>query len=90
MRFRSRPSPPTFLSRRDQWRLILMIGALALVLIGVQITSNPEFWTRTGLFADRATPIADTGRSSADGDGEIDFGVQFDGGAPLAPDEFRA
>lgn len=45
MRFRRQASPPPFLNRVDQRRLIVLGGLLLLVLVAMRIAAKPETWS---------------------------------------------
>ena len=86
MRFRPSSSPPPYLNRRDQYRLLLLIGLLAGVLLAMQAVARPGMWS--WMFSGETPPAEEsaTPRKTA---GDVDFSVRFDDRA-LAADEFLA
>ena len=88
MRFRPSRTPPPYLNRRDQFRMLAMVGLLALVLFAMKFAAKPSTWywltgppekTAAGGQTDRA--VSHT---------EIDFGVQLEERDPLPPGVFRS
>jgi hypothetical protein len=88
VRFRCSSSPPPYLNRRAQARLLLFVGLLAGVMIAIQVAARPATWA--WLFSDDAGPSGQSAASRQSRD--VDFSVRFDGEArdPLAADEFLA
>lgn len=83
MRFQSADRPTPWLNRRDQFRLLRMVAALALVLAAVKWASGPDSWRWL------APPPAPGGSPSHTLD-EFDFRVHSPPRRPVAPDTFRA
>ncbi len=86
MRFQSRQQRPLYLNTKAQLRLLWMVGLLAMVLIAIKVSSNPEFWT--GMFPDQAVqqssqPVQDRLTLK-----DVDFNVQLEDVSELAPGEF--
>ncbi len=81
MRFRQ-SSPPPYLSRAAQFRILRMMGLLVLVLILMSYAANPGMWTWLvpGKVAQEEKPAPK----------EIDYGLLFEEDSPLAPDAFRS
>ena len=46
MRFRQSAATPSYLNRKFQLRMILMVGTLAAVVFAIKTTANPKFWER--------------------------------------------
>lgn len=79
MRFRSEQKPPPYLNRRDQYRLLGMVGALCLVAFGTMWASRPSSWHWL-VPPDRPAPHTLN---------EIDFRVQSSPPGSLPPGAFR-
>lgn len=54
MRFGQRSTPPPFLNRRDQKRMIGMILLLGMVVLAIRMTAQPKFWW--WMFPDQQQP----------------------------------
>ena len=61
MRFDHNPTPPDFLGRRFQLRMLAMIGLLALVLVAIQFARRPSSWYWLTGRPRAAVPAADVG-----------------------------
>ncbi|MBW3538685.1 MAG: hypothetical protein KY476_00295 [Planctomycetes bacterium] len=81
MRFRGSQTPPPWLNRRDQFRLLRMVGLLVLVMVAVKLAADPSIW-RTLLF------MGEPQQQSAPSD-ESDRRTTADKTA-LRDDEFRS
>jgi len=44
MRFQKESSPPPFLNRKDQYRLLGMLGVLTIIMFGIQMAAEPANW----------------------------------------------
>ena len=44
MRFRGSTDPPPFLNRKDQFRLLGLVGLLTFILIAMKVAAQPETW----------------------------------------------
>ncbi|RMG37340.1 MAG: hypothetical protein D6725_09020 [Planctomycetota bacterium] len=85
MRFRSRRQPVPYLNRRDQLRMLAMLGLLMLVVIGMRWAARPSSWYwLTGVPPRTGRPTAERGTSPL-----LDFSVKDAGSdRALRPDEF--
>ena len=45
MQLQNNSSPPPYFNRRDQNRMLLMVGTLCLVLVMIKLASNPNMWS---------------------------------------------
>lgn len=86
MRFRPSSSPPPWLNRRDQYRLLLLIGLLAGVLLAMQAVARPGMWS--WMFSEETQPAEESSAPQKTA-GDVDFSVRFDDRA-LDDDEFLA
>ena len=89
MRFRDSSSPPPYLNRRDQFRLLGLVALFAFVLIAMKIAARPSSWYwLTG----KPNDVAETaGNQEAPSSGTIDYGVRVDeANGTLAPGAFRS
>lgn len=83
MRFRSSSGPPPYWNRRDQRRMLLLVGLLALVLLAMKWASRPESWQ----WIAPPDPSGQDARQSRPGDPAVaDFGNREE----LKLDEFRS
>jgi len=71
-----------YLNRREQFRLLSMVAALALVLICMRVAKNPETWKN--FFPVESEP------AETDSSGKIDYRVVAEQQTDLNPDEFRS
>ena len=85
MQFRTRREPPPYLNSRDQWRMLRLVGLLALVLIAMNVAANPENWR--WMFPEETAPANQKPPPSLE---EVDFAVQLDDPDALPPDVFRS
>ena len=85
MQFRTRREPPPYLNRRDQWRMLRLVGLLALVLIAMNWAANPENWH--WMFPDEEAGVGGKPQPSLK---DVDFEVQLDNPDALPPDVFRS
>lgn len=60
MRFRTTKTPPPYLNRRDQLRMLAMVGSLLLVVVAAILAGRPENWYwLTGKPGQNDAPTAD-------------------------------
>ena len=85
MQFRTRREPPPYLNPRDQWRMLRLVGLLALVLIAMNGAANPETWR--WMFPEEGTGPDGKPLPSLE---EVDFEVQLEDPDALPPDVFRS
>lgn len=85
MQFRTRREPTPYLNSRDQWRMLRLVGLLALVLVAMNLAADPENWR--WMFPREAAPRDQKPQPSLE---EVSFGVQLDDPDALPPDVFRS
>ena len=85
MRFETPRRPAPYLNSRDQWRMLRLVGLLALVLVGMNVAADPDTWA--WMFPGEGKDGAAERVPSLD---EVDFGVQLGDGDALPPGVFRA
>ncbi len=83
MKFNTDTRPPRYLNRRDQYRLLAMVGVLCLVMVAVNWSARPSSWH--WLVPPDSRPSVQAPSLK-----EIDFRVQSQQREPLGPDMFRA
>ena len=44
MRFRNSSTPPPYLNKTDQFRMLRMVGLLALVVFAMKLAADPGMW----------------------------------------------
>ncbi|HUG93840.1 MAG TPA: hypothetical protein VML55_23630 [Planctomycetaceae bacterium] len=88
MRFRSSSSPPPYLNRRDQMRMLALVGLLAGVLLAMQAVANPRMWA--WLFSTGSPTAPEPDHAAQPSPRDVDFRVRFDNETALADDEFLA
>ena len=84
MKFRESSSPPPYLNKSDQRRMLRMMGILILVLISMKLAADPAMWA--WLFPGQVGNEAEQQAEKKD----IDYGVKVDEESPLPPDVFRS
>ncbi len=85
MRINSPRGPAPYLNRRDQLRMLAMVGLLAVVVVAMRWAAQPSSWYwLTGPPADQ---VQRSGERRLD---EIDFSVRTERPGDLKPGEFRA
>lgn len=84
-----RPAP--YLNRRDQYRMLAMVGMLCLIVAAYKVAAKPESWhwliPPTPPSAD-GTSVSDAGEQPPLK--ELDFGVRTNADDPLPPGAFRS
>lgn len=89
MRFRPSDTQVPYLSRRDQWRMLGMLAALMLVVIGMRFANKPSSWYWLTGRPDQASHADETGNPADQQD--LDFSVQAAGNDDfLPPGAFRS
>ncbi|QDT37366.1 hypothetical protein [Stratiformator vulcanicus] len=84
MRFRSNRSQNPWLNRRDQFRLLRLVGGLAFILIAMKVTAEADFWW--WMFpAEQKNPVTAQAGPALD---DVRFNVQLDGVRAASGGEF--
>jgi hypothetical protein len=86
MRIKRSEGPPPYFNTRDQFRMLKLVAALALVLVAIRVTSNPKMWH--WMFPDAAVQEEPAAQQPAQDEGPIDRAVRDDEHRPLRSDEF--
>jgi hypothetical protein len=83
-----RPAP--WFSRRDQYRLLALVGLLCLVMVAIQLAARPSswYWLLPPDASQSASPSEESARQVPLE--ELDFRVREEAREPLPPDVFRA
>lgn len=87
MRFYSPQKPAPHFSKRDQYRMLGLIGTLTIVLLAIKVSADPEFWA--GLFPDE-TEQADDPKKPSSKPRKAPGPVGKTTETPLRPGEFRS
>lgn len=86
MQFRNKSQPPYF-NKRDQVRMLRMVGLLALVVICMKLAADPGMWS--WMFP-QSTPDSSGSAETKPPSQDVDFGVKVEEDSGLAPDAFRS
>ena len=90
MRFPQEHRPTPYLNRRDQYRMLAMVGLLCLVMVAIKLAAQPSSWhwllPPDGDMGATPTAAADTPVTLK----ELDFRVKSSDTEPLPPDVFRS
>jgi hypothetical protein len=86
VRFQRHETPPPYLNRRDQFRLLALVALAGLVMVAIDLAANPQNWN--WLF----NPGGAGGRNAAHAPvlDEVDFRVKESDHEPLPPGVFLA
>jgi hypothetical protein len=82
MRFGTSRRPAPYFDPHDQWRMLRLVGLLALVLIAMNVAADPDTW--------RWLLPQGTDDNPAPSMDQVDFGVQLGDSDELRPGEFRS
>ena len=85
MHFRGSPHPPPFLNRKDQFRLLALVGLLTFILIAIKIAAQPETWK--WMFPDESATQSQKQSRGKDRT-QVNHRVQLDDEPELKPGEF--
>ncbi|MFG0333066.1 MAG: hypothetical protein ACF8TS_06875 [Maioricimonas sp. JB049] len=89
MRFRHQQSPPPFLNRRDQHRMLAMVALLCMVVVAIRFAAQPANWNWFfQLDGPNAAAAPDEPEREPTLD-DVDFRVKDVDQAPLRPDAVR-
>lgn len=87
MRFKSSNTPPPYLNKRDQIRLLKLVALLSLVLITMRVAANPDHYRWMWELDEQTNSDSDPPEKTDRGK-PADFDVRLDRTIPLRPDEF--
>ena len=92
MRFRNSSTPPPYLNKSDQFRMLRMVGLLTLVMFSMKLAADPGMWK--WLFSGAPQKPAQTKQQPAGQNKHLkkhlDPSLKFDEDSPLAQDVFRS
>lgn len=84
MRIRPESGPPPWLNRRDQYRMLMMLGVLMFVVVAIRVASQEATWH--WMFPEEQTATDSPAALRPGDEREPDFRVRLE--SELAPDEF--
>ena len=85
MRFETPRRPTPYLNSRDQWRMLRLVGLLALVLVGMNVAADPDTWA--WMFPEEGKDEVAERVPSIE---EVDFGVKMEESDAMPPGVFRS
>ncbi len=88
MRFRDSSTPPPYFNKADQFRMLRMVGLLALVMFAMKLAADPGMWRC--LFSGAPQKPAQTQKRPAGKEKDTGRRLKLDEDSPLAQDAFRS